>query len=58
VTVISEDAPVNTGATGWPHITSAYPVVRRIQGKLHCWAVADGDRRFDDLFNLVCDRRC
>ena len=30
-------------------------MVRRIQGKLHCWAVADGDRRFDDLFNLVCD---
>jgi RNA-directed DNA polymerase len=54
VTVISEDAPVNTGATGWPDITSAGPVVRRIQGKLHCWAVADGDRRFDDLFNLVC----
>ena len=30
-------------------------VVRRIQGKLHCWALADGGRRFDDLFNLVCD---
>lgn len=55
MTVISEGAPVNTGATGWPDNTSAGPVVRRIQGKLHCWAVADGDRRFDDLFNLVCD---
>lgn len=30
-------------------------VVRRIQDKLHCWAVAEGDRRFDDLYNLVCD---
>jgi RNA-directed DNA polymerase len=55
VTVISEDAPVNTGATGWPSVMAASPVVRRIQGKLHCWAVADGDRWFDDLYNLVCD---
>ena len=55
MTVISEDAPVNTGAAGWPDIVSAAPVVRRIQGKLHCWALADGERRFDDLFNLVCD---
>lgn len=55
VAVISEDAPVNTGAAGWPSISVAYPAVRRIQDKLHCWAVADGDRRFDDLYNLVCD---
>ena len=55
MTVMSEDAPVNTDATGSPSITAAYPAVRRIQGKLHCWAVADGDRRFDDLYNLVCD---
>ena len=26
-----------------------------MQTKLHRWAVADPDRRFDDLFNLVCD---
>ena len=26
-----------------------------IQTKLHHWAVDDGGRRFDDLFNLVCD---
>src|SRR5690349_12002886 len=26
-----------------------------MQTKLHCWAVTDGDRRFDDLYNLVCD---
>ena len=29
--------------------------VRRIQTKLHCWAAADRGRRFDDLYNLVCD---
>lgn len=52
---MSEDAPVNTGAGGWPSSSAAYPAVRRIQDKLHCWAVADGNRRFDDLYNLVCD---
>jgi RNA-directed DNA polymerase len=26
-----------------------------MQNKLHRWAVADGDRRFDDMYNLVCD---
>lgn len=55
--VISEDAPVNTGADRWPRMSAAYLEVRRIQGKLHCWAVADGDCRFDDLYNLVCDPR-
>jgi len=51
VTVMSEDAPVNTGARPY----GSYGKVRRIQNKLHCWAVADRGRRFDDLFNLVCD---
>jgi RNA-directed DNA polymerase len=58
VSVMSEDAPVNTGAAGsaaWPSESGARTAVRRIQGKLHCWALADGERRFDDLFNLVCD---
>jgi RNA-directed DNA polymerase len=34
-----------------------FPVawVSQIQAKLHRWAAADSDRRFDDLFNLVCD---
>ena len=32
-------------------------MVRRIQNNLHCWASADGARRFDDLYNLVCDPR-
>jgi RNA-directed DNA polymerase len=29
--------------------------VREIQTKLHRWATDDLDRRFDDLYNLVCD---
>jgi RNA-directed DNA polymerase len=29
--------------------------VREIQTKLHRWATDDPDRRFDDLYNLVCD---
>ena len=51
--VMSEDAPVNIGAAEdavLPHLA-----VRRIQDKLHCWAVSVPDRRFDDLYNLVCD---
>jgi RNA-directed DNA polymerase len=52
---MSEDAPVNTGATGWPSDAWAFLAVRRMQSKLHCWAVTDRDRRFDDLYNLVCD---
>jgi len=52
---MSEDAPVNTGAAGWPSDARAFLAVRRMQAKLHCWAVTDRDRRFDDLYNLVCD---
>lgn len=55
MTVRSEDAPVNTGAVAWPSPSEAHATVRRIQDKLHCWASADGARRFDDLYNLVCD---
>ena len=29
--------------------------VREIQTKLHRWARDDPHRRFDDLYNLVCD---
>lgn len=52
---MSEDAPVNTGATGWPNDARAFLAVRRMQTKLHGWAAADRGRRFDDLYNLVCD---
>ena len=55
MTVRSEDASVNTGAAGWPSYGQAYVAVRKIQNKLHCWAAADRGRRFDDLYNLVCD---
>jgi RNA-directed DNA polymerase len=48
---------VNTGAIAGPSESGAHVMVRRIQHKLHCWASADGARRFDDLYNLVCDPR-
>ena len=44
---MSEDAPVNTGAAGWPDEGTAAVVVRRMQTKLHSWAGADASRRFD-----------
>ena len=50
-----EDAPVNTGAAEWPSDAWAFLAVRRMQTKLHHWATKDSGRRFDDLFNLVCD---
>jgi RNA-directed DNA polymerase len=50
-----EDAPVNTGAAQWPDPDSAHVAVRRMQTKLHRWAVDDFGRRFGDLFNLVYD---
>jgi RNA-directed DNA polymerase len=50
------DALVNTGD---PELEYAfYQAERRvleIQAKLHRWARDDSHRRFDDLFNLVCD---
>ncbi len=52
---MSEDASVNTGAADWPSFARAYLAVRRMQTKLHGWAATDGGRRFDDLYNLVCD---
>ena len=52
---MSEDASVNTGAVCWPGEDQAWWTVRRMQTKLHCWAVENTGRRFDDLYNLVCD---
>jgi len=43
---------VNTGES-WPDAEMAWLRVRRMQTKLHQWAVDDPDRRFDDLFNLI-----
>jgi RNA-directed DNA polymerase len=45
---------VNTDAP-WPSLDEARSRVLRIQTKLHRWATDGPDRRFDDLFNLVCD---
>ncbi|MEA5053657.1 MAG: group II intron reverse transcriptase/maturase [Propionicimonas sp.] len=52
---MSEDASVNTDAARWPSEARAYLAVRRMQAKLHGWAITDGDRRIDELYNLVCD---
>jgi RNA-directed DNA polymerase len=53
--VMSQDAPVNTGAVDWPGLFSAEITVARMQAKLHLWAARDSGRRFGDLFNLVYD---
>ena len=47
---------MNTGAP-WPTLSveEAEARVLGIQAKLHRRATDDPDRRFDDLFNLVCD---
>jgi RNA-directed DNA polymerase len=43
---------VNTGES-WPGSAGAWLRVRRMQAKLHLWAVDDPGRKFDDLYNLV-----
>ena len=45
---------VNVGVP-WPSLDEARVRVLGIQTKLHQWSTDDGDRRFDDLFNLVAD---
>ena len=45
---------MNTGVL-WPAAEEAEARVLRIQTKLHQWAIDDPGRRFDDVFNLVCD---
>jgi len=47
-------SPVNTDAS-WPDRDEAWWRVLKIQTKLHQGAIDDSARRFDDLFNLVCD---
>jgi RNA-directed DNA polymerase len=47
---------VNTGAPQSAlSLEEAQARVLGIQTKLHQWATGDPQRRFDDLFNLVCD---
>jgi RNA-directed DNA polymerase len=54
-----KDAPLYGGALTEqpPPEVSVRPLrkVSEMQAKLHRWAVADSGRRFDDLFNFVCD---
>jgi RNA-directed DNA polymerase len=50
----SRRTTVNTDASDLDLI-EAEDRVLQIQTKLHQWATDDPDRRFDDLFNLVCD---
>jgi RNA-directed DNA polymerase len=45
---------VNTGGP-WPSADEARARVLGIQTKLHRWATEDSNRRFGDLYNLVCD---
>ena len=45
---------MNTGAS-WPTSEQARARVLGIQTKLHRWAGEDTSRRFNDLYNLVCD---
>lgn len=45
---------MNTGVL-WPEVEAAEAQVLRVQTKLHQWAIDDPGRRFDDLFNFVCD---
>ena len=44
---------MNTGEL-WSDPDWAWLRVRRMQTKLHHWAVDDPDRQFDDLYNLIC----
>src|SRR5215210_1689133 len=47
-------SPVNTGAPP-PGLDEAKERVLDFQRKLHEWASEDAERRFCDLWNLVCD---
>src|SRR5262249_16498912 len=49
-----EVVPVNPDELEWA-LMKAERRVLEIQTKLHRWARDDSHRRFDDLFNLVCD---
>jgi hypothetical protein len=50
-----KDAPPNGGASPEPAPMGPSGRVSEMQAKLHRWAVAEPGRRFDDLFNFVCD---
>jgi RNA-directed DNA polymerase len=47
---------LNNSAPSWPGMSQAQRRVLDHQRKLYRWARAEPDRRFDDVFNLICDR--
>src|SRR5690348_9752264 len=49
-----QDAPLDGGARD-DVPQGSWSRVAGMQAKLHRWAAADPGRRFDDLFNFVCD---
>jgi RNA-directed DNA polymerase len=50
------DESLNNGESAWPSFGAAERRVLDHQRKLHRWASAGPDRRFGDVFNLICDR--
>jgi RNA-directed DNA polymerase len=44
------------GDAPWPDLDEARARVLEHQRKLHRWALSEPERRFGDIFNLVCDR--
>jgi RNA-directed DNA polymerase len=46
----------NDASIAWPGSHTAGQRVLDHQRKLHRWARAEPDRRFGDVFNLICDR--
>jgi RNA-directed DNA polymerase len=47
---------LNNSAPSWPDVVAAERRVLDHQRKLHRWARAEPERRFGDVFNLVCDQ--
>ncbi|HEY0813522.1 MAG TPA: group II intron reverse transcriptase/maturase [Pseudonocardia sp.] len=52
---IAAPTPAVGAPAQFPDADTAWWRVLKIQIKLHQWAGRDSSRRFDDLFNLVCD---
>jgi RNA-directed DNA polymerase len=53
--MLARRSSLNSGAS-WPTLGTAEARVLDHQPKLHRRARSEPDRRFDDVFNLVCDR--
>jgi RNA-directed DNA polymerase len=53
--MLARRSSLNSGAS-WPTLGTAQARVLDHQHKLHRWARSEPVRRFDDVFNLVCDR--